>query len=54
MFFCRIDNEEWRPCEQQLKEFLEQERAKMKERSLRMPTPFTTDPKDINNILKAR
>ncbi|KAI8124839.1 hypothetical protein CVS40_4743 [Lucilia cuprina] len=54
MDLLRIDNEEWRPCEQQLKEFLEQERAKMKERSLRMPTPFATDPKDINNILKAR
>ncbi|XP_065357807.1 cytadherence high molecular weight protein 2 [Calliphora vicina] len=54
MDFLRIENEEWRPCEQELKEFLEQERAKMKERSLRMPTPFATDPKDINNILKAR
>ncbi|KAM7353873.1 uncharacterized protein ACRADG_005792 [Cochliomyia hominivorax] len=54
MDLLRIDNEDWRPCEQQLKEFLEQERAKMKERSLRMPTPFTTDPKDINNIIKAR
>ncbi|XP_073825468.1 uncharacterized protein isoform X1 [Musca autumnalis] len=50
----RIHDEEWRPCEQRLKEFLEQERAKMKERSERVPTPFTSDPKDMQQILRAR
>ncbi|XP_061399978.1 trichohyalin-like, partial [Musca vetustissima] len=50
----RIHDEEWRPCEQRLKEFLEQERAKMKERSERTPTPFTSDPKDMQQILRAR
>ncbi|XP_058987349.1 putative golgin subfamily A member 6-like protein 3 isoform X1 [Musca domestica] len=50
----RIHDEEWRPCEQRLKDFLEQERAKMKERSERVPTPFTSDPKDMQQILRAR
>ncbi|XP_017494718.1 PREDICTED: uncharacterized protein LOC108382860, partial [Rhagoletis zephyria] len=49
-----IDNEEWRECEQELKRFLEEERAKMKERSLRVPTPFTSDKLDIINIVRAR
>ncbi|XP_023165490.1 uncharacterized protein LOC111595816 isoform X2 [Drosophila hydei] len=49
-----IDNEDWRDCEQNLKEFLENERAKMKERSLRVPKPFSSDPKDILNIVRAR
>ncbi|XP_017838376.1 probable DNA double-strand break repair Rad50 ATPase isoform X2 [Drosophila busckii] len=54
MDLLRIDNEEWRECEQNLKEFLEQERAKMKERSLRVPKPFSSDPQDILNIVRAR
>uniref|UniRef100_A0A1B0BJ41 Uncharacterized protein n=1 Tax=Glossina palpalis gambiensis TaxID=67801 RepID=A0A1B0BJ41_9MUSC len=52
MNLLRIDNEDWRPCEANLKNFLEQERAKMKERSLRVPTPFTSDPKDMQTILR--
>ncbi|XP_013105472.2 protein split ends isoform X1 [Stomoxys calcitrans] len=48
------DDNDWRPCEQRLREFVEQERAKMKERSERIPTPFTSDPKDMQNILRAR
>ncbi|XP_017490735.1 PREDICTED: trichohyalin [Rhagoletis zephyria] len=54
MDLLRIDNEEWRECEQELKRFLEEERAKMKERSLRVPTPFTSDKLDIINIVRAR
>ncbi|TDG49441.1 hypothetical protein AWZ03_004124 [Drosophila navojoa] len=54
MDLLRIDNEDWRDCEQNLKEFLETERAKMKERSLRVPMQFTSDPKDILNIVRAR
>ncbi|XP_039952304.1 RNA-binding protein 25 isoform X2 [Bactrocera tryoni] len=54
MDLLRIDNEEWRECEQDLKRFLEEERAKMKERSLRVPTPFTSDKLDILNIVRAR
>ncbi|XP_054744635.1 RNA-binding protein 25 [Anastrepha obliqua] len=50
----RIDNEDWRECEQTLKRFLEEERAKMKERTLRVPTPFTSDKLDILNIVRAR
>ncbi|XP_075152738.1 uncharacterized protein LOC142226553 [Haematobia irritans] len=50
----RIHDEDWRPCEQRLREFLEQERAKMKERTERLPTPFTSDPKDMQSILRAR
>lgn len=49
-----IHNEDWRECEQNLKEFLENERAKMKERSWRIPQQFTSDPKDILNIVRAR
>ncbi|XP_004521793.1 trichohyalin isoform X1 [Ceratitis capitata] len=54
MELLRIDNEDWRECEQDLKRFLEEERAKMKERSLRVPTPFTSDKLDILNIVRAR
>lgn len=54
MDLLRIHNEDWRECEQNLKEFLENERAKMKERSLRVPKPFTSDPQDILNIVRAR
>ncbi|SPP79651.1 intersectin-2 isoform X1 [Drosophila guanche] len=54
MDLLRIENEDWRDCEQSLKEFLEMERAKMKERSLRVPQPFSSDPLDIQNIVKAR
>uniref|UniRef100_A0A1B0AEP9 Uncharacterized protein n=1 Tax=Glossina pallidipes TaxID=7398 RepID=A0A1B0AEP9_GLOPL len=54
MNLLRIDNEDWRPCEANLKNFLEQERAKMKERSLRVPTPFTSDPKDMQTILREK
>ncbi|EDW71293.1 cilia- and flagella-associated protein 53 isoform X2 [Drosophila virilis] len=54
MDLLRIDNEDWRECEQNLKEFLENERAKMKERSLRVPMPFSSDPQDIQNIVRAR
>ncbi|XP_034669878.1 uncharacterized protein LOC117902549 isoform X1 [Drosophila subobscura] len=54
MDLLRIENEDWRECEQSLKEFLEMERAKMKERSLRVPQPFSSDPLDIQNIVKAR
>uniref|UniRef100_A0A1A9W1U5 Uncharacterized protein n=1 Tax=Glossina brevipalpis TaxID=37001 RepID=A0A1A9W1U5_9MUSC len=54
MNLLRIYNEDWRPCEASLKNFLEQERAKMKERSLRVPTPFTSDPKDMQTILRER
>ncbi|XP_017060355.1 probable DNA double-strand break repair Rad50 ATPase isoform X2 [Drosophila ficusphila] len=54
MDLLRIDNEDWRECEKSLKEFLEQERAKMKERSLRVSQPFSSDPQDIQNIVRAR
>ncbi|XP_043661061.1 probable DNA double-strand break repair Rad50 ATPase isoform X2 [Drosophila teissieri] len=54
MDLLRIDNEDWRECEKSLKEFLEQERAKMKERSLRISQPYSSDPQDIQNIVKAR
>ncbi|XP_067626122.1 golgin subfamily A member 6-like protein 22 isoform X2 [Eurosta solidaginis] len=54
MDLLRIDNEDWRECEKELKHFLEEERAKMKERSLRVPTPFTSDKQDILNIVRAR
>ncbi|KAM8717868.1 hypothetical protein ACLKA7_004548 [Drosophila subpalustris] len=54
MDLLRIHNEDWRECEQNLKEFLENERAKMKERSLRVPKPFSSDPQDILNIVRAR
>ncbi|XP_017070058.1 LOW QUALITY PROTEIN: golgin subfamily A member 6-like protein 1 [Drosophila eugracilis] len=54
MDLLRIDNEDWRECEKSLKEFLEQERAKMKERSLRISQPFSSDPQDIQNIVRAR
>ncbi|EDV99108.1 uncharacterized protein LOC6566828 [Drosophila grimshawi] len=54
MDLLRIDNEDWRECEQNLKEFLENERSKMKERSLRVPMPFSSDPQDIQNIVRAR
>ncbi|KAH8378135.1 hypothetical protein KR093_009455, partial [Drosophila rubida] len=54
MDLLRIHNEDWRECEQNLKEFLETERAKMKERSLRVPKPFSSDPQDILNIVRAR
>ena len=53
-YLLSIDNEDWRECEQQLKEFLEEERAKMKERSMRIPTPYSSDPGDILNIVRAR
>lgn len=53
-FMASIHNEDWRECEQNLKEFLENERAKMKERSWRIPQQFTSDPKDILNIVRAR
>jgi len=52
--FSSIDNEDWRECEKSLKEFLEQERAKMKERSLRISQPYSSDPQDIQNIVRAR
>ncbi|XP_016983146.1 probable DNA double-strand break repair Rad50 ATPase isoform X1 [Drosophila rhopaloa] len=54
MDLLRIENEDWRECEKSLKEFLEQERAKMKERSLRISQPFSSDPQDIQNIVRAR
>ncbi|XP_033173560.1 probable DNA double-strand break repair Rad50 ATPase isoform X1 [Drosophila mauritiana] len=54
MDLLRIENEDWRECEKSLKEFLEQERAKMKERSLRISQPYSSDPQDIQNIVKAR
>ncbi|KAH8293151.1 hypothetical protein KR044_007049 [Drosophila immigrans] len=54
MDLLRIHNEDWRECEQNLKEFLDTERAKMKERSLRVPKPFSSDPQDILNIVRAR
>ncbi|XP_017097651.2 cilia- and flagella-associated protein 53 [Drosophila bipectinata] len=54
MDLLRIENEDWRECEKNLKEFLEQERAKMKERSLRVSQPFSSDPLDIQNIVRAR
>ncbi|KAH8283046.1 hypothetical protein KR054_011892 [Drosophila jambulina] len=54
MDLLRIENEDWRECEKSLKEFLEQERAKMKERSLRVSQPFSSDPLDIQNIVRAR
>ncbi|XP_015035840.2 intersectin-2 isoform X2 [Drosophila pseudoobscura] len=54
MDLLRIENEDWRECEQSLKEFLESERAKMKERSLRVSQPFSSDPLDIQNIVRAR
>nr|NP_001369120.1 uncharacterized protein Dmel_CG46025, isoform E [Drosophila melanogaster]QJC20902.1 uncharacterized protein Dmel_CG46025, isoform E [Drosophila melanogaster] len=54
MDLLRIDNEDWRECEKSLKEFLEQERAKMKERSLRISQPYSSDPQDIQNIVRAR
>ncbi|XP_030384887.1 uncharacterized protein LOC115632053 [Scaptodrosophila lebanonensis] len=54
MDLLRIDNEDWRECEQNLKEFLELERAKMKERSMRVPTAYSSDPLDIQNIVRAR
>ncbi|XP_022230644.1 intersectin-2 [Drosophila obscura] len=54
MDLLRIENEDWRECEQSLKEFLEMERAKMKERSLRISQPFSSDPLDIQNIVRAR
>ncbi|KAH8385405.1 hypothetical protein KR200_011367 [Drosophila serrata] len=54
MDLLRIENEEWRECEKSLKEFLEQERAKMKERSMRVSQPFSSDPLDIQNIVRAR
>lgn len=49
-FFVRIENENWRPCEESLRLFLAEERAKMKARSERIPTQFTSDPKDVQNI----
>ncbi|XP_075166639.1 uncharacterized protein LOC142238798 [Haematobia irritans] len=54
MDLLRIDNEEWRECELNLKEFLQEQRDKMKERSERKPTPFTSDAKDLQNILRTR
>lgn len=45
-----IDNEDWRPCEENLRLFLAEERAKMKARSERIPTPFTSDRKDMLNV----
>ncbi|XP_068141634.1 calponin homology domain-containing protein DDB_G0272472 [Drosophila tropicalis] len=54
MDLLRIENEDWRDCEQSLQQFLEHERAKMKERSLRTPKPFSSDPMDIQNIVRAR
>ncbi|EDV59248.1 intersectin-2 isoform X2 [Drosophila erecta] len=54
MDLLRIENEDWRECEKSLKEFLEQERAKMKERSLRISQPYSSDPQDIQNIVRAR
>ncbi|XP_055915928.1 trichohyalin isoform X2 [Eupeodes corollae] len=50
----RINDTEWQECEQNLREFLENERSKMKERSLRISKQFTTDPLDIQNIVRAR
>ncbi|KAI8042932.1 hypothetical protein M5D96_004255 [Drosophila gunungcola] len=54
MDLLRIENEDWRECEKSLKEFLEEERAKMKERSLRISQPYSSDPQDIQNIVRAR
>ncbi|XP_017115990.1 probable DNA double-strand break repair Rad50 ATPase isoform X1 [Drosophila elegans] len=54
MDLLRIENEDWRECEKSLKEFLEEERAKMKERSLRISHPYSSDPQDIQNIVRAR
>ncbi|KAH8413295.1 hypothetical protein KR009_009767 [Drosophila setifemur] len=54
MDLLRIENNDWRECEKNLKEFLKQERAKMKERSLRVSQPYSSDPMDIQNIVRAR
>ncbi|KAH8237559.1 hypothetical protein KR038_009645, partial [Drosophila bunnanda] len=54
MDLLRIENEDWRECEKSLKDFLEQERAKMKERSMRVSQPYSSDPLDIQNIVRAR
>ncbi|XP_055853056.1 cilia- and flagella-associated protein 45 isoform X2 [Episyrphus balteatus] len=50
----RINDTEWQDCEQNLREFLETERNKMKERSFRIPKPYSSDPQDIQNIVRAR
>ncbi|XP_037961121.1 DNA ligase 1 isoform X2 [Teleopsis dalmanni] len=44
----------WRPCELDLKDYLESERAKMKARENIVSKQFNSDPKDLRNIIAAR
>ncbi|CAD7079323.1 unnamed protein product [Hermetia illucens] len=50
----RIHDKKWKPCELDLKKFLETEEALMKQRFIRKPVQYNSDPKDVRNVAKAR
>ncbi|XP_055376050.1 DNA ligase 1 [Condylostylus longicornis] len=50
----RITDQNWRNGEETLREFLEKENIRMKSKSIKIPTPFLSDPDDIQNVVKAR